>query len=226
MLRFLLVRHGVKEAVPGDAPLSSVGRRQAEATAQYLAGRSIQAVYSSPLRRALQTARTIATPHGIGVVEERRLRERANWGDLPGQTVAEFVAMWDRSTRDATYLPPVGDSAREAGARLERWLCEMAMYHHNNPPNGMNELHEPRIVVAVTHGGLITDFLAVAFPAELLDQWHPDFLACQSELVSECSITSVRANVTATEPVDAPPAVHYALEAFAATTHLQRLAAD
>ena len=47
-------------------------------------------------------------------------------------------------------------------------------------------------MVMVTHGGLITDFLVVALPLEQLRRWHPDFLAVQSHLVPECSITVVR----------------------------------
>jgi hypothetical protein len=45
MPQILLIRHGVKQAVQGDVPLTSLGRRQAKATAQYLAGWPIQAVH-------------------------------------------------------------------------------------------------------------------------------------------------------------------------------------
>jgi broad specificity phosphatase PhoE len=220
MPQILLIRHGTKEIVTGDAPLSALGRRQAEATAQYLAGWAIQAVYSSPLRRALQTARTIAEPHTLHVIEDARLRERVNWGDLPGQSFEDFVAMWERSTNDVMYVPPVGDSARQAGARLERWLREIALSSQRPPTS---ESADGGVVVAVTHGGLITDFLAVAFPAELLDQWHLDFLANQSTLVSECSITTLRADLADTEGANAAPAVRYTLESFATTAHLQHL---
>jgi hypothetical protein len=47
-------------------------------------------------------------------------------------------------------------------------------------------------MVMVTHGGLITDFLVAALPAEQLRRWHSDFLAVQSRLIPECSITVVR----------------------------------
>ncbi len=39
---------------------------------------------------------------------DARLRERANWGDLHGQSLAEFVAMWERSTADPHFVPPRG----------------------------------------------------------------------------------------------------------------------
>lgn len=48
-----------------DPELAPIGWRQAEATRDFLAIRSIDVVYSSPLKRALQTAKLIAEPHGL-----------------------------------------------------------------------------------------------------------------------------------------------------------------
>jgi len=47
-------------------------------------------------------------------------------------------------------------------------------------------------MVLVTHGGLIPDFLVATLPLEQLEQWHPRFLAVQSSLIPECSITLIR----------------------------------
>ncbi len=180
MTVFYLVRHGKKEAVRGDAPLSPQGIREAQATAHALRAVPIRQVYTSPLLRAKQTAALIAACCGLAVIEEERLRERANWGDLPGQSLAEFVEMWERSTHDPTYVPPVGDSARQAGMRMDQWLRAVA------------ERAPSEQMVMVTHGGLITDFLVAVLPVEQLRRWHPDFLAVQSRLIPECSITVVR----------------------------------
>ena len=48
-----------------DPPLAPFGICQAEATRDLLAGRRIHACYSSPLRRALETANVIAAPHRL-----------------------------------------------------------------------------------------------------------------------------------------------------------------
>lgn len=88
--------------------------------------------------------------------------------------------MWERGTHDPTYVPPVGDSARQAGMRMDQWLRAVA----ERAPNEQ--------MVMVTHGGLITDFLVAVLPVEQLRRWHPDFLAVQSRLIPECSITVVR----------------------------------
>ena len=72
-----LIRHGATDnnrARPPrlqgrrtDPALSDEGRKQAEAVATLLAGQPIDAVYSSPLLRARQTAEPIARPHGLSV---------------------------------------------------------------------------------------------------------------------------------------------------------------
>jgi len=50
-----------------DVGLSAAGRDQAERTGRFLAERTIDAVYSSPMRRARETAEAIAAPHGLAV---------------------------------------------------------------------------------------------------------------------------------------------------------------
>jgi len=72
-----LVRHGATENNEKDPPilqgqrldaaLSAGGRDQAERTGRFLAGLPLGAVYSSPMRRAQETAEAIAAPHGLAV---------------------------------------------------------------------------------------------------------------------------------------------------------------
>jgi broad specificity phosphatase PhoE len=77
-----LVRHGKVEnpagVVYGRLPgyhLSDLGRRQAEAAAERLAGADLAVVWASPLERAQETAAIIAKPHGVEVVTDERLIE-------------------------------------------------------------------------------------------------------------------------------------------------------
>jgi 2,3-bisphosphoglycerate-dependent phosphoglycerate mutase len=109
--------------------------------------------------------------------------------------------MWERSTADPHFVPR-GDSARQARAGLAAFLGEVAA---TVPPSASAE-----IVVAVTRGGLITDFLASTFSEDLLDQWHPAFLVHQSQLVAECSLTLV-----------ACAEAGYTLKTFATASHLR-----
>lgn len=197
---FHLVRHGLKERRIGDVPLTSEGALQAEATALHFARAAfpITKILTSPLRRSQETASRIAYHTQSHIIIEPRLRERANWGDSPDQSFEEFIAMWDRCTSDPDYIPPVGDSAKQAGERLASLLTELA-----------NEEPENRNIIVVAHGGLITDFLVQTFTERQLNVWHSDFIAMQNQLIPECSITTL---------------IHdqgnFTIEAFASTQHL------
>ena len=70
--RFYLVRHGQTEwnlvdklRGRSDISLDEVGFRQVTAAGKALSGKTIVAVYSSPLIRAVQTAEALAAPHGL-----------------------------------------------------------------------------------------------------------------------------------------------------------------
>lgn len=80
----ILVRHGEAQPLPVgqafaprdvDLPLTERGREQAAAAAERLARRSIGAIYSSPLKRARETAEPLAALTGLPVREDARLRE-------------------------------------------------------------------------------------------------------------------------------------------------------
>lgn len=79
----VFVRHGesVRQSEPGDdhdsfdTPLSERGRSQANAVAERLSGRSIDSLYSSPLKRAHETAEIVAEETGLDVSVDEDLRE-------------------------------------------------------------------------------------------------------------------------------------------------------
>ncbi|MCK4261910.1 histidine phosphatase family protein [bacterium] len=95
MSKLILVRHGetdwnVEDRIQGwlDIPLNEEGRRQAERLARELAGMKIAAIYSSPLRRAFQTAEIIAEKHHLKVKKVSALKE-INQGEWQGLLVSE-----------------------------------------------------------------------------------------------------------------------------------------
>ena len=137
-----LVQHGDKERVAGDPGLTDVGREQAVLAGRWLRSAGVSSLYSSPLRRARQTAEGIASALGLEIVIDSRLRERLNW--VTGSP-ADFQADWNRSERDRDFVPAGGDSSRLAGARLRAFV--------------MDQSDSPGPVAAVTHGGLTRDLL-------------------------------------------------------------------
>jgi phosphoserine phosphatase len=104
MIRIILIRHGrtAWNLAEGrdkrfrgmlDLPLAEDGVTQAEMTARRLAGLPLAAVYSSPLQRALSTAKILANPHHLTPQPLPGLRSM-NYGDWAGLTNKEVAARW------------------------------------------------------------------------------------------------------------------------------------
>jgi broad specificity phosphatase PhoE len=133
-------------------------------------------VFTSPLVRAQQTAQVIAERVGVTTVEiDDRLRERANWGDVPGQSWDEFVLLWERSNVERDFVVPGGSSARGAGERANAFVGDVAA----RLPDGE--------VVAVAHGGLIVDLLLQHFDETELLRREP-----QLRHMAWCAVTELR----------------------------------
>jgi 2,3-bisphosphoglycerate-dependent phosphoglycerate mutase len=80
-VELLLIRHALPVRIdpsPGriaDPELSEIGRAQAQRLERWLARERIDAVYSSPQRRARETAEPLAAAHGLSVVLEPGVME-------------------------------------------------------------------------------------------------------------------------------------------------------
>jgi broad specificity phosphatase PhoE len=98
--RLFLVRHGETEPNRrglalgrADVPLNDTGRSQAKRLAFALSRKPLVAVYSSPLSRTVETARSIASAHGLAVQIEPGLIEM-DIGELDGLTFSEVRARY------------------------------------------------------------------------------------------------------------------------------------
>ena len=98
MLEIILVRHGETEWNVGevfrgriDIELNKTGLKQAGLLAEYLSNRKIDAVYSSPLKRALRTAEAVARYHRLDVQIAAGLIDfdYGEWQGLPHQEVRD-----------------------------------------------------------------------------------------------------------------------------------------
>ena len=149
-----LVRHGettfnAEGRIQGqaDAPLSELGRRQSQAVAEVLAALPVEAVYSSPLSRALLTARRIAETHGLIVQTDPRLME-LNAGAFQGRLRSELANIYPAELAqwlggDEDFVIPGGESRRQLTIRGCEVLRGIAAAGH-------------REAVVVTHGGLLS----------------------------------------------------------------------
>lgn len=150
---FTLVRHGetawnAEGRMQGhlDVPLNEQGRRQAAALGTRLARERFDAVYSSDLSRALQTAASLHDS-GVAVIREPRLRER-HYGTLQGLTAAEaqrqHAELWQRyKARDPELVLAGGETLRQFAARVTTLIEEL------------NTRHRGQRVLLVTHGGVL-----------------------------------------------------------------------
>src|SRR5581483_11305534 len=109
MTTLLLVRHGETDwnaerrwQGHADVPLNARGREQARALAEELAGESIDAIYSSDLSRAQDTADIVGARLDVPVVVDPDLRE-IDVGPVEGLTAEESAAFegWQGEPKEA-----------------------------------------------------------------------------------------------------------------------------
>lgn len=104
------------------APLNEHGRRQAEALAKFIRNIGMSALYSSDLRRAVETAELLAERLGFEPVYDARLRER-NIGAWQGLTLKEmrdwYPDEYEQLLADVDrFRIPGGESRAEVRARM------------------------------------------------------------------------------------------------------------
>jgi len=132
-MRIILIRHGQtewnqKEVFRGhaDMPLDNTGRDQARAVAEGISPFDIQRIYSSPLQRAIETARIIGAKFGIEPCTDRGLIDMdfGVWEGLPLETVQkdypDLYKVWLREPQNLQL--PDGESLEAVRQRLNRFL--------------------------------------------------------------------------------------------------------
>ena len=153
MTTLIVVRHGYSEGNReqrfvghGDVALTEIGRAQALCTAEYLKDRKIDAIYSSDLIRAMQTAIPVAKMFGLPIHPMEELREIFA-GDWEGGVYAELYQKYPESygkwlTDIGNAHPDGGESVVEMAARVyaavDRILAEnegkcVAIFTHGTP---------------------------------------------------------------------------------------------
>ncbi len=145
----VVARHGEAEYEVSEwddaegGSLTTLGRKQAAALADSLAGARVAHVWTSTLARAVQTGEIVAARLGVGVTTRLGLREFGA-GDLDEERdVAEWTAIWERwLAGDLAARVPGGESGQEIADRFGAVLREAA------------DLHPGETVLVVSHGGV------------------------------------------------------------------------
>ena len=216
MTHLFLIRHGENQANltkefshrKVDYPLTPKGELQAEQTADFLRPQGIAAVYSSPLRRAMETAAIIGATFGLPVTVLEQFRE-INVGVLEEQPPTEENWRLHNNTLRAWVR---GDYALAfPGGEDYYTLFARAMVGYRT----VLASHPDQKVVIVAHGGIFTSTIKALCP-------ESDLLALLKQENHNCSITEVQ---LALDPA-AAAGVHGHLVRWAAADHLTGYAAE
>lgn len=107
-MKLYITRHGqtdwnLNERIQGkiDIELNDTGRLQAQKIADLLKDQAIDQIFSSPLKRAVETAEIINQPHQLPIQCDERLAERG-FGDYEGTPIGEFdfCGFWNQAKED------------------------------------------------------------------------------------------------------------------------------
>ncbi|GAB5519999.1 MAG: histidine phosphatase family protein [Rhodothermales bacterium] len=169
-----LVRHGQTDynknrIVQGrgiNSDLNAVGQQQGEALAQRFAEARLDAIYSSTLNRAIQTADRVAAHHPDVPRYQLRDLEEMSWGVYEGQPSSEamrvvferFYEQWESGTFDERIEG--GESIFDVQVRA------MAALQH------ITQAHPGETVLVVSHGRMLRVLLASVLADYGLERMH------------------------------------------------------
>ncbi len=162
MTDIYLVRHGQtawnrEEIFRGrsDVPLDEIGLKQAELAGFYFKEIKIDAIYSSPLSRAWQTAERIAQPHGIRVQPLQGIMDMSfgKWEGHPHQEIKRMDPETYRLWREEPHRARIsgGETLDEVRERAMAALEEVIRLH----PEGTIVLVSHRVVNKVLLCGIL-----------------------------------------------------------------------
>lgn len=148
-----------------DATLTDRGVRQAQAAAETLRGDVFDAIISSDLGRARETATIIARGRGLEVITTPALRERA-YGPYEGRPTGDLpvtLAGYDgESVLDADARPAGGESLNDLYERAGQWLASVRRDYAGQR------------VLVVTHGGTLRAIRAACSATPIAStRWYP-----------------------------------------------------
>ncbi len=156
-MKLIVVRHGrtennEHEIINGqfDDLLSESGRQEIPILLKKLQSYQFDAVYSSPLKRALETVSPIAEDHNIDVNIDERIIE-VNMGSFTGKPFESTTTVIGKTSSEwlNTYTydlkPYGGESAEEVSQRISSFIKDVKGSKFNS-------------VLIVTHGGIVRWF--------------------------------------------------------------------
>jgi probable phosphoglycerate mutase len=149
-----------------DQPLSEPGRRQAQALAERMKKVSLAALYSSPIKRAWQTASFVGETLGLEVRVHVDLREV---GLHPDPHLLAHLGSEERALAVRSYLHDVEIAALQIGVWSQIPGCESSEALRERLSSVMNRIsseHMGQRIAIVTHSGAINAYIATSLGLE------------------------------------------------------------
>jgi 2,3-bisphosphoglycerate-dependent phosphoglycerate mutase len=183
----LLIRHGEPVRIenidtPADPPLHGRGRKQSRRLADWLASEPvpIDAIWASPLRRAVETAEPVATQIGVTIQIEQHLAE------------------WDRH---ATEYIPIEELRAAKDERWEALVTGQAMADHVDPDTFRADVvacvedivraNAGRRVAVICHGGVINAYLSSVLGLDVGNFFLPNYTSISRVAAARTGVRSI-----------------------------------
>lgn len=184
-MELLLIRHGEPErhddpAKRADPGLSERGRRQAELAGDYLLPEGIEALYTSPLRRAVETVAFVSQASGMPA------------------SVREDLAEFDRDAPEYLHFEDLianGDPRYAAFLRddLSAWGTDAQTFRArvNAEMEQLIAMNPGRRIAVVTHGGVINAYVGGLIGADRLSFHQPAYTGIARVMASRGGVREI-----------------------------------
>lgn len=196
-MRIIWVRHGETEANHQgkyvghlDPAINENGQEQVRQLCQELAKHKLTTIYTSDLKRCVQTAEHIAKTCGGGVpIRVPAIRE-LSFGKWEGWTYSEIM---EREAEHATkwydnpfeVSPPQGETVYQLGERVDEWI-KNTIQTPSKPANERDKAvgdNQPAIAI-VTHGGVLRWIMSKWLLGDPKQFWYVEGIAHGKTLVT------------------------------------------
>jgi len=168
MTELMLVRHALPVSGVVDPELSETGVAQAELLADWLANERVDALYTSPYKRARSTAAPVAQRLGLAA------------------TVVEDLREWDHEVSSPLVYTPLEEfdptdprAIAIAEGRFEDFVPELDLpafqERATSAIDSLFERHPSGRIVAVSHGGIINAYLALLMESPRVFWFNPGY---------------------------------------------------
>jgi 2,3-bisphosphoglycerate-dependent phosphoglycerate mutase len=187
-MQLILIRHGLPVRVElndhtTDPPLSEQGRREANLLVGWLAPEQIDAVFSSPLLRASETAMPIALPRALDVIIDEGLSEfdvGVNAYIPYEESDAAAHPQWQRWQEHLTAADDEDSGLRRFRERVRSTIDRIV------------EGHPGQTVAIACHGGVINAYLTSVLKIAAVIAFEPRYTSISRVIASRSGAVTVK----------------------------------